>query len=119
MRGFHHGRFRGVAPNIFITAFVLFVLSRKEAHGYELFELLAERFPNFCPCRGPSWMGGGYRILRELEIQGLITSRWETGEGPAKRIYSITPEGKALKEHLVDYMKDLKDQIDKLLELAE
>jgi len=38
-------------------------------------------------------MGTGYRILRILRWKVLLRSRWETGEGPAKRVYSITPEG--------------------------
>ncbi|MGJ8454465.1 PadR family transcriptional regulator [Pseudothermotoga sp. U03pept] len=119
MKGFQHGRFRGAGANFWITTFVLCILSKKETHGYELFEMLAEHFPNLCPCRGPSWMGAGYRILRELELQGLITSRWETGEGPAKRTYSLTPKGKVLKEQLLDQMKDLRNQINRFLQLVE
>jgi poly-beta-hydroxybutyrate-responsive repressor len=35
-----------------------------------------------------------YRILRDLEEQGFVTSRWDTGSaGPARRLYQITEEG--------------------------
>lgn len=35
-----------------------------------------------------------YRSLRELESDGLITSRWMgPGAGPRARVYTITPAG--------------------------
>ena len=42
-------------------------------------------------------MGNLYRVLRALEEDGLVTSRWESGEpGPAKRTYELTEEGRRL-----------------------
>ncbi|MHB1253044.1 MAG: helix-turn-helix transcriptional regulator [Candidatus Humimicrobiaceae bacterium] len=38
--------------------------------------------------------GAIYRTLKLLESEELIKSKWDTEEaGPAKKIYSITPEG--------------------------
>jgi len=52
-------------------------------------------------------------------MEGLIRSRWETGEGPAKRVYSITPEGLMVKKELINYIKEMRDRIDKFLEFVE
>ena len=38
-----------------------------------------------------------YRLLRALEEEGLVASRWsEEAPGPQKRIYELTGEGAAL-----------------------
>ncbi|MCD4689117.1 MAG: helix-turn-helix transcriptional regulator, partial [Desulfuromonadaceae bacterium] len=35
-----------------------------------------------------------YRTLRQLEIDGHVTSDWDvSGHGPAKRLYRLTPGG--------------------------
>lgn len=113
------GKGLGFAPGFWLRAFVLSALSKRELHGYELLSMLDKYFPEFCFCRGPSGMGTGYRILRMLEVEGLITSRWETGEGPARRIYSITPEGEIVRRELINYIKGMRERIDKFLEFAE
>ena len=46
--------------------------------------------------QGPS-TPGVYRILRQLEKDGLVSSGWDTSkEGPARRLYSLTDAGRAL-----------------------
>ncbi len=122
MRGFRgriQGKGIGLVPGFWFRVFVLSALSKKELHGYELLNMIDEYFPEFCFCRGPSGMGTGYRILRILEMEGLIKSRWETGEGPAKRIYSITPEGELFLRELLNYIKDMRERIDKFIEFLE
>jgi poly-beta-hydroxybutyrate-responsive repressor len=47
---------------------------------------------------GLSMMNPGtfYRTLRQMEKEGVVSSRWDTSDsGPAKRIYSITDAGEA------------------------
>jgi len=42
--------------------------------------------------------GTVYPILERLEDSGLVTSRWETGEGhrgPVRRLYELTDPGRA------------------------
>src|SRR5215207_8959764 len=40
--------------------------------------------------------GSVYRILRQLEKDGLVSSGWDTSkEGPARRLYSLTDAGRA------------------------
>jgi len=35
-----------------------------------------------------------YRTLRHLEHDGMVNSSWDMdGEGPARRLYQVTPEG--------------------------
>lgn len=58
-----------------------------------------------------------YRMLREMETRGWVDSHWsEDSQGPRRRVYAITVQGK---EHLAAWMDDLRatrDEIDKLLE---
>jgi len=69
---------------------LLLLLAEKSSHGYELTERYSElgfTEANFDP-------GAIYRTLKLLEAEELIKSKWDTEEvGPAKKIYSITPEG--------------------------
>ena len=62
-------------------------------HGYAIIQEMAQ---------GPMYGGnapdptGIYRILKQMENNGLITSAWDTSEsGPAKRCYELTDEGRA------------------------
>src|SRR5262249_47437839 len=48
--------------------------------------------------RGFAMMNPGtfYRILRQMEKDGIVSSAWDTsGGGPARRTYSITDAGEA------------------------
>ncbi len=45
--------------------------------------------------------GAVYRMLRQLEENGMVVSSWEFGShGPARRCYSLTPEGEV---HLTEW----------------
>ncbi|MCX6382969.1 MAG: helix-turn-helix transcriptional regulator [Actinobacteria bacterium] len=74
----------------FLVPALLLLLAEKSSHGYELTERYSElgfTEANFDP-------GAIYRTLKLLESEELIKSKWNTEEiGPAKKIYSITPEG--------------------------
>ena len=81
-----HGKIDRI-PN-FAQPRLLLELAKKPAHGYELIEHLSE--------------GGGtapdpgnfYRVLRGLEEEGLVSSRWDTqNTGPARRVYELTDPG--------------------------
>ena len=93
---------KGFAPGFWMKAWILVILGKEELHGYEIMNKLEEIFPNFMKCKGPSQMGRGYKILRMLEMEGLITSRWEMDEeGPARRVYNLTEEGEKLRKELI------------------
>ncbi|MES9685230.1 poly-beta-hydroxybutyrate-responsive repressor [Bacillus sp. AFS001701] len=74
----------------FIMPFILLLLSRMTLHGYDLIQKLhAFGFQTLD-------QGNLYRLLRQLEKENLVQSKWDTkGSGPAKRCYSITEAGKA------------------------
>ncbi len=68
---------------------LILLLLQKPAHGYELMERLSESAD--MPGADPGLL---YRTLRQLESEGLLRSSWDTeGQGPARRLYEVTPEG--------------------------
>jgi len=65
-------------------------------------------------------MGNLYRVLRALEEDGLVTSRWESGEpGPAKRIYELTLEGRRLLDEWATALRRSRERIDTFLDRHE
>ncbi|MFO7928608.1 MAG: PadR family transcriptional regulator [Candidatus Humimicrobiaceae bacterium] len=94
----------------FLIPAILLLLAEKPSHGYEL----TERYSEMGFSGSDSDPGSIYRTLKTLESEGFIESRWETGgSGPAKKIYSITPEGT---EMLTSWSAELKKR-KKTLEL--
>ena len=80
-------------------------------HGYAIIQEMAQ---------GPMYGGsapdptGIYRILKQMENNGLITSAWDTSEsGPAKRCYELTDEGR-----WIDSLACYKASIEELRVLA-
>jgi len=68
----------------------MLLLHCNEAHGYELLEGLKQ----FGFGQNPVDSSTVYRILRGLDEQGFVASRWDTGgAGPARRLYQITEQG--------------------------
>ena len=83
----------GVCPRRiqrFLEPCLLLLLHHSETHGYELLD----RLEQFGYEQNPVDLSTVYRIMRGLEEQGFVVSRWDTGgNGPARRLYSITEEG--------------------------
>ncbi|MGE5580057.1 MAG: helix-turn-helix transcriptional regulator [Bacillota bacterium] len=76
----------------FIEPCLLLLLLEKPAHGYDLISRLQDF--GFGDDQDPGMV---YRNLRRLELQGMISSEWDTsGAGPAKRSYEVTTEGREL-----------------------
>jgi DNA-binding PadR family transcriptional regulator len=66
---------------------MLLLLRAEPSYGYVLRRALSDRDLDIEP-------GTLYRSLRELERDGLITSRWmEPAAGPRARVYTITSDG--------------------------
>ncbi|NPV26074.1 MAG: PadR family transcriptional regulator [Firmicutes bacterium] len=81
-----------LSPRIegFIVPCLLLILKEQSIHGYELIEKL-ETLPFLDVVPDP---GVVYRHLRRLEEEGMVESRLEPGSGgPARKVYSLTPEG--------------------------
>ena len=91
---------------------LLLLLRERPAHGYELLEQL----PTLTG-EARVDMGNLYRVLRALEEDGLVTSRWEAGEpGPAKRIYELTPAGRRLLDEWAQALEQARGRIDGFLD---
>jgi PadR family transcriptional regulator, regulatory protein PadR len=72
-------------PRNWLVPVILLAVRERNSYGYELMERMAEF--------GLEAMNPGtlYRTLRQLEVDSLCESRWETPKGgPARRVYSIT-----------------------------
>ncbi len=99
----------GVAPpRALLQGFVLLLLAERPGHGYDLTERVA-RFSHAW-ARTPNAI---YRDLRRLEAQGLIVSVLEASQirGPARRIYQLTPAGRASLEAWVEEIRDAVDTL--------
>lgn len=75
----------------FVQPVILALLSAGALHGYSIVQqLAATKFFRSCP---PD-VTGVYRVLKNMEQQGSLTSVWDTGEsGPARKRYTITERG--------------------------
>ena len=105
----------GMSSNFWVRAWFLLSLSRGKSYGYELIGSIPRVIPEES-LQSSSVMGNYYRILRMLEQDNLITSEWDTtGAGPARRIYSITPQGVQELELLINYIKQTKEFVDKFV----
>ncbi len=62
---------------------------KSEQYGYSLRQALREKGMDIEE-------GTLYPLLRRLEKQGLLTSEWRVGEGPPRRYYHLSPDGKRL-----------------------
>jgi PadR family transcriptional regulator, regulatory protein PadR len=77
----------------FVEPALLLLLRERPRHGYELLEGV----PELAAEERRVDLGNLYRVLRALEDEGVVTSRWEAGvPGPAKRVYELTDAGRAL-----------------------
>jgi DNA-binding PadR family transcriptional regulator len=75
----------------------LLIRGTREFHGYEI----AKRLTDVADQRLLTAYGTLYRALGRLESMGLLESRWEDPEVPARenrpgrRLYSLTPAGES------------------------
>ena len=74
----------------FLQPCLLLLLHKEPSYGYSLLEELSK----LGITTDASVI---YRNLRKMEGDGLVKSHWDTrGPGPAKRNYTITPDGEDL-----------------------
>ena len=81
----------------FIEPVVLRILNeKKRSYGYQIAECLALYALTDAAIEGAAL----YRTLRTLEANGHVSSTWDVGDGPARRIYALTRSGHV---HLRDW----------------
>jgi PadR family transcriptional regulator, regulatory protein PadR len=81
---------------------------RTEQYGYTLRKTLADH--------GMAIEEGTlYPLLRRLESQGLLVSRWQEEDKRNKRFYRLSPEGKLTLEQLVAEWRRINSSLDEIL----
>lgn len=96
----------------FLEVCLLLLLYDEIGYGYGLIEGLS--FFGFSD--SDLNMSTLYRTLRKLESEGFMTSMWEEGEqGPRKRVYEITLEGKKQLDRWIEILRDRKTRIESLI----
>ncbi len=93
---------------------VLAILAGGEEHGYLIVQQLAElRLFGDNETPDPS---GVYRILKQMETEGLVTSSWDTdGSGPARRLFALTEAGTACLSHWVATLQEYVAGLEELI----
>lgn len=73
-----------------LEALLLASLQGGAAHGYELMQRLYQR------SNGAFDLPEGtiYPVLRRLEAEGHVSSRWEDVQGRKRRVYTLTARGR-------------------------
>ena len=89
---------------------ILLVLSqlREDMYGYSLVKKLNDHDI-------PMDANTLYPLLRRLEGQGLLESRWDTGEAKPRKYYKITEDGLAVLEMTTAYWRDFSANVEELL----
>ena len=85
---------------------ILNALAEKERYGYELVKSLVD-IPGLGMTEGTL-----YPLLSRLRAQGLVSTRLEeSSEGPARKYYSLTREGKKVAAMMNDYLDTLNESV--------
>ncbi len=92
---------------------ILLLLAEEATHGYGLAERLTNSYD-----LGAIVPQTIYRALREMEEAGWIAPSWdmESGQGPPRKVYQVTPEGIAALETWSQEMQDLRSMVNVFLE---
>ena len=93
------------------------LLAGEPLHGYRLLELLAEEIVFRDQPPDPA---GVYRLLKNMEQDGLISSDWELqSSGPARRLYTLTDRGRACLDQWLQTLTDYQASITRVISLLD
>jgi len=96
----------------FLEVCLLLLLYDEIGYGYGLVEQLA----SFGFSEDDLNVSTLYRTLRKMEKEGLVTSSWEEGgQGPKRRVYEITVNGKNELDQWIRILKVRKSRIESLI----
>ena len=83
---------------------ILNALAEHERYGYDLVKTLVQ-IPGLGVTEGTL-----YPLLSRLRVQGLITARLEeSSEGPARKYYSLTKDGRKIMAAMNSYLETVND----------
>ena len=109
--GFGRGRGGGRRRLFFLESSLLVLLLREPGYGYSLTDGLQEF--GFDPEQFD--VSIIYRALRDLEAMGLVSDTWDDKSlGPPRRVYTITPDGKAALDTWIEGLRQNREEIEKL-----
>lgn len=95
----------------FVEPALLLALAEGRSHGYEL----AERLADVIGVKAVDY-GNLYRLLRSLELEGIVSSEWEEqAEARSKRQYELTESGELLLEAWTAALEKTEERIAALL----
>jgi poly-beta-hydroxybutyrate-responsive repressor len=98
-------------PRNFLRPCLLLLIVEGATHGYELLEKVRALG------MASADAAGVYRCLRAMDEEGLLASQWEpSSTGPARRIYTLTPEGRAQLSTMTSRLSDTIDVLTYFLE---
>lgn len=96
----------------FLEVCLLLLLYDEIGYGYGLIEQLV----SFGFSEADLNVSTLYRTLRKMEKEGLVTSQWEAGDqGPKRRVYEITSDGKSELDQWLTILKVRKTRIELLI----
>ena len=85
---------------------ILNALAERESYGYDLVKSLVN-IPGLGVTEGTL-----YPLLSRLRLQGLITARLEESpEGPARKYYTLTKEGRKTMATMNEYLATLNEGV--------
>ena len=97
----------------FMEVCLLMLLYKEPGYGYGLIDQLGY----FGFIEDKLNVSTLYRTLRKMEKHGLVESSWKEGaQGPQKRVYKITDEGKEELRNWIQILKLRKERINKLID---
>ncbi len=104
------------AIRMFLQPCLLTLLRRGPSHGYNLLAGLSA-FGFNLQTLDPSVV---YRMLRNMEAQGLVTSSWDAESlGPQRRVYRLTAAGEEALRDWIASLQQTRAEIDALLQAYE
>lgn len=96
----------------FIKTCLLTLLNENDGYGYSLLEDL-EGFEVETKSLN---IGSLYRVLRKMESEKLVQTKWEQGQGPKRRVYTITDNGKKELSYMLTIITQKKKGLELILE---
>jgi PadR family transcriptional regulator, regulatory protein PadR len=103
----------GGKPQRYVQPSLLMALKSGPSYGYQLIQTIGE----YGFMREDVPPGMIYRHLRQMDEEGVVESKWDSqGDGPAKRIYSITAEGLEILEAWILHMERQRNALDNFIQ---